>query len=75
MLLNVYAINNGDCPFFSHKLISPPELSKHLTTSHLPSADAINNGDCPCSLHKLISTPELSKHLTTSHCPFQDACL
>jgi hypothetical protein len=23
------AINNGDCPCLSHKLISVPELSKH----------------------------------------------
>jgi ankyrin repeat protein len=39
--------NNGDLPSWSHKLISAPELSKHLTTSHSPLHDAINNGDCP----------------------------
>jgi hypothetical protein len=67
------AINNGDCPCSLHKLISPPELSKHLTTSHCPFHDAINNGDCPILSEKLISAPELSKHLTTSHLPSPDA--
>jgi spore coat polysaccharide biosynthesis protein SpsF (cytidylyltransferase family) len=66
MLLNVLHddINNGDCPFMSHKLISAPELSKLLKTSHSPLHDAINNGDCPCLSHKLISVPELSKEIT-----------
>jgi ankyrin repeat protein len=49
------ASNNGDLPSWSHKLISAPELSKHLTTSHSPLHDAINNGDCPFSSRKLIS--------------------
>jgi hypothetical protein len=48
-----------------HKLISAPELSKHLTTSQCPDNDASNNGDLPSLQHKLISAPELSKHLTT----------
>jgi ankyrin repeat protein len=49
-------INNGDCPFMSHKLISAPELSKLLKTSHSPLHDAINNGDCPCLSHYLDVT-------------------
>jgi ankyrin repeat protein len=28
--------NNGDCPHLSDKLITAPELSKHLTTSQCP---------------------------------------
>jgi ankyrin repeat protein len=36
-------------------LISAPELSKHLTTSHSPLHDAINNGECPTSSHILIA--------------------
>jgi ankyrin repeat protein len=50
----------------SHKLISGPELSKHLTTSKYPFMDVTNNGDCPHLSDKLITAPELSKHLTTS---------
>jgi hypothetical protein len=46
--------NNGDCPCLSHKLISAPELSKHLTTSQYPEIDAANNGSCPLSSHKLL---------------------
>jgi ankyrin repeat protein len=56
----------GDFLSSSHKLISAPELSKHLTTSQCPIIDAIDNGDCPRLSHKLISAPELSKPLTTS---------
>jgi hypothetical protein len=67
MLLNVDAIYNGECPCLSHKLISAPELSKHLTTSQCPENDASNNGDLPSWSYKMISAPELSKHLTTSH--------
>jgi hypothetical protein len=40
------ASNNGDLPSWSYKMISAPELSKHLTTSHSPLHDAINNGEC-----------------------------
>ena len=36
---------NGDCPNLSGKLISTPELSKHLTTSICPWLDALINGD------------------------------
>jgi hypothetical protein len=62
----------GECDAsWSHKLISAPELSKHLTTLHSPLHDAINNGECPTSSRKLISAPELSKHLTTSQCRYQ----
>jgi hypothetical protein len=71
--LCINAINNGDCPRSLLKLISAPELSKHLTTSHSPSQDAANNGDLPSWLRKLISAPELSKHLKTSQCPNNDA--
>jgi ankyrin repeat protein len=46
------ALNNGDCPSLSHKLISAPELSKCLTTSDSPLDDAANNGECPSSLRK-----------------------
>jgi ankyrin repeat protein len=49
-----------------HKLISTPNLSKHLTTSQLLWYDATNNGDCPQLLRKLISAPALNKHSTTS---------
>jgi ankyrin repeat protein len=58
-------VGNGDRPSLSHKLISAPKLSKHLTTSHFPLHDALSNEDCPCLSNKLISAPELSKHLTT----------
>jgi ankyrin repeat protein len=51
-------------PRLLRKLISAPELSKHLTTSYSPFCDATNNGDCPSSSRKLISAPELSKYLT-----------
>jgi hypothetical protein len=71
--LYINAINHGDCPRSLFKLISAPELSKHLTTSHSPSQDAANNGDSPSLSHKLISAPELSKHLKTSQCPDNDA--
>ena len=71
--LYINAINHGDCPRSLLKLISAPELSKHLTTSHSPSQDAANNGDSPSLSHILISAPELSKHLKTSQCPDNDA--
>jgi hypothetical protein len=58
MLLNVY----GNCPHSPSKLVSAPEFSKHLTTSHFPFLDAVINGECPTSSHKLIFAPELSKH-------------
>jgi hypothetical protein len=55
-------LSNGDCPQLLRKLISAPELSKHLTTSPFPFSDAAINGEVPCLSHKLISAPELSKH-------------
>jgi hypothetical protein len=61
------------CPHLSRKLISAPELSKHLTTSQSPDFDARNNAYCPFLSLKLISAPELSKHSTTSQCPDIDA--
>jgi ankyrin repeat protein len=44
----------GDRPPSSRKLISAPELSKHLTTFHSSFNDAIDKGDCPFPSHKLI---------------------
>jgi ankyrin repeat protein len=40
-------------PCLLHKLISAPDFSKHLTTSHSFLYDAIYNGECPTSLHTL----------------------
>jgi hypothetical protein len=45
LLVVCNATNNGDCPQLLGKLISAPELSKHLTTSQCPDIDATNNGD------------------------------
>jgi hypothetical protein len=68
MFLKVHdAINNGDCPFMSHKLISAPELSKHLTTSQCPENDASNNGDLPSWSYKIISAPGVTNK-DTHHC-------
>jgi hypothetical protein len=54
------ATNNGDRPCLLGKLISAPELSKHLTIAQCPCCDATNNGDRPSMLRKLISAPELT---------------
>jgi ankyrin repeat protein len=49
-------INYGDIPCSLHKLISAPELSKHLTTSQCPCSDAVKIGDCPSFARKLMIT-------------------
>jgi hypothetical protein len=74
------ATSNGDCPSLSHKLISAPELSKHLTTSHSPcllsSGADINlcdkGGQSPLFIASEGGACDV-KYLTTSHCPQYDA--
>jgi ankyrin repeat protein len=62
------ATNNGDCPCLSHKLISAPELSKHLTTSTYLDIDARNNGDCKPSSHTFVSQSPLFLASMSGHC-------
>jgi hypothetical protein len=44
-LIEMEHTNNGDRPCLLRKLISAPELSKHLTIAQCPRCDATNNGD------------------------------